>query len=58
MALVLSAGLPSSGLCPRTRFGVGERMCWLVALSLTKLQGSLGVKLPHPLLQEAFLKPC
>lgn len=59
MALLFSAGLPRQAVAsaPRTRISVGEKHVPDGSAHPDKTAGSLGIKLPHPLLQEAFLKP-
>lgn len=59
MALLFSAGLPrqAAASAPRTRISVGEQHVPGGSISLTTA-GALGIKLPHPLLQEVFLEPC
>lgn len=54
------AGLPhqAAAFALRTGLVLESSVHQTAVLSLTKLQGSFGVKLPQALLQEAFLKPC
>lgn len=54
MALLFSA----AASVPRTRISVGEQHVPDGSTQPDKAAGSLGIKLPHPLLQEVFLTPC